>query len=377
MGEHIINPFVVGRYIGNEYFCGREEETEKLRKHVTNGLNVVLISERRMGKTGLITHLLEQPDICERYHTFFVDIYATSSLAEMVYCLSKSIVDYLRPRQKTWTKRFFDTVRSLRLGFKLDATTGEPTLDFSIGDITNAVTTLEEIFAYLENADKPCIVAIDEFQQIAEYEEKNVEAILRTHIQHTKQTSFIFAGSKRHMMAEMFGSRKRPFYMSAATMGLKPIPLATYSGFATKQFAASGKLIEKVVIKEVYNTLGGCTWFVQMMMNELFSLTPQGSTCEQPLINTALANIIYSQEDSFREILARLSAKQRSLLLAIAKEKECRNITSSGFIAKYKLLSASSVQSAARALLESDILQKTDKSYRIADYFFAFWLSKY
>lgn len=119
------NPFVVGRYVSDEYFCDREKETEFLLKQVDNGRNVAIISPRRMGKTGLIQHFFHREELNERFFLFFVDIYATSSLAEFVYLLSKAIYDELRPRKRAWVERFFSIVTSMRVGFKLDALTGE------------------------------------------------------------------------------------------------------------------------------------------------------------------------------------------------------------------------------------------------------------
>ena len=185
----MMNPFVVGRYVSDKYFCDREGETSFLIKQIENGRNVALISPRRLGKTGLIQHLFHQESIEKNYHAFFVDIYATTSLTEFVYLLGKAIYDELKPKKTVWTERFFQIITSLRAGFKLDMVTGEPCFDIGLGDIQAPQTTLDEIFAYLETADKPCIVAIDEFQQIGGYEEKNVEALLRTKIQQCKQTS--------------------------------------------------------------------------------------------------------------------------------------------------------------------------------------------
>ena len=186
----MMNPFVVGRYVSDKYFCDREGETSFLIKQIENGRNVALISPRRLGKTGLIQHLFHQESIEKNYHAFFVDIYATTSLTEFVYLLGKAIYDELKPKKTVWTERFFQIITSLRAGFKLDMVTGEPSFDIGLGDIQAPQTTLDEIFAYLETADKPCIVAIDEFQQIGGYEEKNVEALLRTKIQQCKQTMF-------------------------------------------------------------------------------------------------------------------------------------------------------------------------------------------
>ena len=160
------NPFIVGGYLSPHYFCDREVETEQLIRNITNGRNVVIISVRRMGKTGLIRHCFYQDEIKEHYYTFFIDIYATASLREFVFALGKEIFEKLKPKGIKFIERFFSVISSLRAGFKLDSVTGEPTFDIGLGDIHTAETTLDEIFAYLEQADKPCIVAIDEFQQI-------------------------------------------------------------------------------------------------------------------------------------------------------------------------------------------------------------------
>ena len=141
-----------------------------------NSRNVALIAPRRMGKTGLIQHCFNQSHFKDNFYTFFVDIYATTSLTEFVYLLGKAIYEELKPQKTSWTESFFQIIRSLRMGFKLDPLTGEPSFDIGLGDIQKPETTLDEIFSYLENANKPCVVAIDEFQQIASYEEKNVEA---------------------------------------------------------------------------------------------------------------------------------------------------------------------------------------------------------
>ena len=120
-------------------------------------------------------------------------------------------------------ERFFSTIASLRPAFKFDPLTGQPVFDIGICDIKQPLTSLDEIFTYLESADKRCIVAIAEFQQIANYPEKNVEAILRTHIQKSKNTNFVFAGSQRHIIQNIFFSASKPFYQSTTLLNLEPI----------------------------------------------------------------------------------------------------------------------------------------------------------
>ena len=369
------NPFIVGKYLSDKYFCDRKEETKFLRKQIENGRDVALISPRRLGKSGLIQHFFAQNDIKEKYHVFFVDIYATTSLTEFVYTLGKEIYEQLKPQSTIWKEKFFQIITSFRVGFKLDAMSGAPSFDLGLGDIQIPQTTLDEIFAYIDEADKPCIIAIDEFQQIGEYPEKNVEALLRTKIQKCRRAQFIFSGSKRHVMSNMFNSPSKPFYQSAISMGLEPIPVETYTDFATRMFEERGKHIDRQVIEDVWNKYAGYTWFVQMMMNELFALTPTGDTCEESMTAEARHNVIMAQEQSYKDLLSNIPPKQKIVLQAIAKEGVAHNITSAKFIKKYNLNSASSVQSAVKLLLKSDLLTQAERGYRVYDYFLSEWLA--
>lgn len=369
------NPFVVGKYLSDKYFCDREGETTFLRKQIENGRDVALISPRRLGKSGLIQHFFAQDDIKEKYYVFFVDIYATTSLSEFVYSFGKEIYEQLKPQSTIWKEKFFQIITSFRVGFKLDAMSGTPSFDLGLGDIQSPQTSLDEIFAYIGEADKPCIIAIDEFQQIGEYAEKNVEALLRTKIQKCHRAQFIFSGSKCHVMSNMFNSPSKPFYQSAISMGLEPIPVKTYTDFATRMFYEKGKQIDRQVIEDVWNKYAGYTWFVQMMMNELFALTPIGETCQEPMIAEARHNIILAQEQSWKDLLSNIPPKQKMVLQAIAKEGVAQNITSAKFIKKYNLTSASSVQSAVKLLLKNDLITMSERGYRVYDYFFSEWLA--
>ena len=371
----INNPFVVGKYLSDKYFCDRSEETDFLRKQILNGRDVALISPRRIGKSGLIQHFFNLPDVKEQYYTFFVDIYATTSFAEFVYLLGKEIYEQLKPLSTQWKESFFQIISSFRVGFKLDPMAGTPSLDLGLGDIQMPQTTLDEIFVYIEEADKPCIIAIDEFQQIGEYAEKNIEALLRTKIQRCHRAQFIFAGSKRHMMSNMFNSPSKPFYQSAISMGLEPIPVDIYSDFAMNLFEERGKHIEREVVEEVWRMFNGYTWFVQMMMNELFALTMPNGACTREMIDEARRNVIMSQENSYKDIMSQLPPKQKIVLQAIAKEGLAQNITSSKFIKKYNMTSASSVQAAVKLLLKNDLITQTDTGYRVYDFFLSEWLA--
>lgn len=370
------NPFVLGKNIPNELFCDREMETQNLIKQIANGRNVAIISHRRLGKSGLIHHCFKQDVIEQNYHTFYVDLYATSSLADFVQALGNEVYRSLKSKSAKFVERFFSMVQSLRVGFTVDGMSGEPTFSISVGEIHSPETTLQEIFSYLEAADKPCLVAIDEFQQIGEYHEKNIEALLRTHIQRCNNTSFIFSGSKRHTMSNMFNSPAKPFYQSAITMGLDPIPEDVYTEFAVRMFALRDRNITPDTVRAVYRRYEGFTWFVHMMLNELYSMTDKGQTCTEEYVDIAEDNILRLQEIAYESTFSMLSARQKQVLIAIANDGYAQSVTSSAFVKKYHLTSASSLQTALNALDEKSIVVRTERGIRLEDYFFAMWLRK-
>lgn len=371
---NIKNPFVVGTYVSPEYFCDREAETATLRKHMENGRNVALIAPRRMGKTGLIHHFLQNRHTQNEYYTFFIDLYSTTSLCEMVQRLASRICEQLQPKKQRWWERFSTIVSSLSIGLSIDPHTGQPSFNISLGQIHSPEHSLEEIFKFLETADKECIVAIDEFQQIENYEEKNIEALLRTMMQSCSNTHFIFAGSKRHTMTMMFNSPSRPFYQSTLNMSLEPLPLDVYTSFCQSLFEKRNKHLDAEVISQIYKDYEGYTWFMHMLLNELFFLTDEGATCTLKDLQDALNNIVISQQQAYKEQMALIPIKQKMVLLAIAEEGKATGVTSSSFVKKHSLPSTSSVQSAIKGLLEKELITHENGSYCIYDFFFAAWL---
>ncbi|MBR1929472.1 MAG: ATP-binding protein [Paludibacteraceae bacterium] len=369
----LFNPFVISGYEGAHYFCDRKEEAALLAREIANGNNVALIATRRMGKSGLIEHYFSLPDIQERYYTFFIDIYDTQSLRELVQKLSREILMRLKPYGARVLQRFWETMRSIQPGISFSPL-GEPSFNVQIGDIQESETTLDEIFRYLESADKPCIVAIDEFQQIGSFSEKNIEAKLRTYVQHCHNAQFIFSGSQRHTMSAMFTNASRPFYQSVSIMHLESINMECYNSFAKSLFEEGNRRLADGVTELVYAISHGITWYTQKLFNTMYAVTPEGGLCEPENVQEALDYIIKTQAYSYEEVLFRMPEKQKMVLIALAKNGPTQKVTSASFVRKYNLQSASTVQSAIRGLLEKDFITSEKGIYSVYDIFFAYWL---
>lgn len=361
------NPFLIEGYLAPEFFCDRVEETALLTRHLTNGCNVALIAPRRIGKSGLIHNCFHQKEICEQYYCIYIDIYDSKNLNEFVYTLCKGILNTLKNKgRKNW-EYFLNVLQSLKSTISFDIN-GNPEWSVGIGDIQTPDITLDEIFKYLDHADKPCLIAIDEFQTIANYPEKTVEATLRKRIQNCHNANFVFSGSKRHMMAMMFTSQAHPFYHSSSIMGLETINKQTYLAFANHHLAKIGKEISDEAFSYLYQKYDGITWYIQYVLNMLYSAISNQKLIEIEDVTTVINLILSQQRFAYQALIYQLTSKQKQVLFAIAKEGKPSSVMSQAFLQKYRL-GASTVQGAIKVLLDKDFITQDDGFFTLCDKF--------
>lgn len=372
----VTNPFIASGKIPAKLFCDRKDESKRLIQSLTNGANVVLMSPRRVGKTQLIYHCFDKPEIKDHYITIFVDILRTSSFQEFTYEFGKAVFNTLATKGQKMQKLAIATMKSLMGNITIDPATMLPTFGLAIGNIQNPAYSLEEIFRTLELAGKKCIVAIDEFQQITNYPEKNIEAILRTHIQELSNSLFIFAGSERQLLEEMFLESSRPFYNSADIQSIDIIAEEKYSEFVQYHFNKNDKKIANDTISHVYHLFEGNTYYNQKTFREAFAQTAQGETCSLETVDNSINLMIKEADHLYSEKLSRLSLPQKELLYAIANEGRAQKITSGAFIRKHQLSSTSSVQQAIKKLLALGLVSTSSSEYFIADQLMYLWLRK-
>lgn len=371
-----INPFVVTGKIPPQYFCDRVEESKQLEKSLCNQMNVVLTSSRRMGKTSLVDFVFDKPEIRDNYITISIDILHTTTFREFILAFGTAVFDCVAARSEKWRKQFVTFLKSLSASFGYDAASNLPTFDIKIGDVQQPEYTLQEIFKYLESIDKRCLIVIDEFQQITYYPEKNVEALMRTHIQKLSNSNFVFSGSQRRLMEEMFFSSKRPFYQSAKSIRLEPIDKDIYMDFAVKNFKESGKEIEKEAFAHIYDTFQGVTLYIQRILKDAFAETSKGETCDVETAKRLIEEYIDENDSRLREQLSFITETQKELLYAVHEARQASGITSMEFTKKYRLRSPSSSQSAALKLLEYDMITRKEKFYSISDPLLSLWLDR-
>jgi len=362
------NPFITNVYQSPEYFCGREVEREKLHGALYNGRNVLLVSPRRMGKTGLIMHTFASVLPQEAY-CIYTDIYKTTCLKEFTECLAQAIIGQcgsptLRERAMQW-------MQSLRFVFSTDPITGAPTIGVKV-IIPEIEVSLAQVFAYMEQADKPVYLAIDEFQQIRLYPDVKVEETLRGFIQHLKNVHIIFAGSQSHMMLEMFSSAKRAFYQSAQTLHIDSLPEDTYYAFCREKFAAHQQILTQDAFHFLYTTVFAHTWYIQAVANRLYELHIPEITAEQ--VQKVIAMLVEENTFTYQNYCRLFSGNQLRVLRAIATERTVSEPNKQEFLATYNLPAGSSVRAAIKVLVDKEFVYDSLGVLSVYDRFFGIWL---
>jgi uncharacterized protein len=369
------NPFLTTGYSGPPYFCDRQKETVQLLSNIKNNINSTLFAIRRLGKTGLIRHVFEHFSNNKKTACLYIDIFATGSLKDFTNQLATAVYSRF-PEKKGIGQKFFEIIRLLRPVISYDPLTGNPELSLDLAQPKQYEKTIQQIFTFLDSQPVKVIIAIDEFQQILTYPEKNTEALLRTYIQPLKNTRFIFCGSNQRMMNEIFNSAKRPFYASCSNLHLDFISMPEYSRFIETLFNRHKRKITTESIDFILGFTQRHTYYTQALCNQLFGAGIKNITAEY--VHTACADILAQNENTFYQYRNLLTAAQWELLSAIAKEEKVKRPHSAEFIKKYRLGTSSLITRGIESLLAKEMIYYDtgikEPYYAVYDKFLMRWL---
>lgn len=368
------NPFLIYGYYSPEFFCNRQVEEERIVSSLNNGRNITLFSIRRLGKTGLIEHVFYKLKSEKKIVLFYLDILATTNLSNFVNSFASTVLGKLESKPEKFIKRVGEIFTSIRPVISFDPNTGAPNLQLNIQSTEEANSSLEKIFDYLKKSGKRIVIAIDEFQQITHYPEKNVEAVLRTNVQRAKNISFIFSGSHKHILLSIFSQYGNPFYQSTEMMQLERINESDYSEFIKSKFAKGKKKINDSAVDKILGICRLHTYYVQFLCNRLYGLREKLVT--EALVKDTLNNILKENEAVYINYRNLLTEYQWKMLKSIAREGNAKLITSKDFITKYRLGTPSSVHTAVKSLLEKEMIYKEHEEYFIYDVFLERWLER-
>jgi hypothetical protein len=366
------NPFLVSGYYSPEYFCNRGKETERVIQALDNERNITIFSIRRLGKTGLIEHVFHKLESDKKKHLFYIDILPTTNLSSFINLFASAVLGKLESKPEKFIKKIGKIFSGIRPVITFDPNTGTPSLQIDIKSVEDAGKSLQTIFTYLKESGKKIIIAIDEFQQIMNYPEKNVEAVLRTNIQRAVGVNFIFSGSQKHILLSIFSQYGNPFYQSTEMMQLERIYEKEYSEFIISKFERGKKKISGSTVAKILEICRLHTYYVQFLCNRLYGL--KDSTITESLVRNTLESMLKENEPVYINYRNLLTDYQWKVLTAIAIEGNVKLITSKDFIAKHDLGTPSSVHTAVKALLGKEMIYKEKNDYVVYDVFLERWL---
>ena len=368
------NPFLAKGYLSPELFCDRENETQNLLSNIENGLDTTLISPRKMGKTGLIFHAFHKisaeklPFAC-----IYVDIFATLSLKDFIKTLSEAILAEF-PEKSSIGSKFMTLLKGYRPIISYDPVNSQPHVEFSFSTPNEKEYTLKGLLNFLNSQKKRVVLAIDEFQQITEYPEKNVEALLRTCTQQMHNISFIYCGSKKTLMTQIFTDAARPFCSSTRQLSLGKIDADKYSAFIREKFAPV--VVDDEAMDYILEWTRRHTFYTQVLCNEIFAMQKKNISIDVARI--ASRSILEKEYSNFLQIRDLITDQQWRLLIAVAKEQSVRSVASADFLTKYQIGSATNARRNLESLTKKELLLETitttERSYSVYNVFLSRWM---
>ena len=372
------NPFIIKSYESKDLFCDREKELQLMLRNCVNQSDMTLISQRRMGKTGLILRLFDElkttsPDI----HTIYLDIFAWRNIDDFIKLLAEATMKSF-PVKTSIGERLMKFIKSLRPQLSFDNITGEPQLQIAYQTAHEKEYTLRGLFDFLDSQEAPIVIAIDEFQQIRDYPEQNMEALLRTYIQQMHNLTFIFCGSKKHLMADIFTNEKKPFYASTSFVSLSKIDEAPYTAFIRRLFNERQRNITSEAIQFILTWTRRHTYYTQQLCHTIYANGKQSVDLEE--VKLACNQLMQQSEAVYLQYRQMLTDKQWDYLIAIAKEESVQQITASAFLKRHKIGTPSVSRRLADALCEKGLLNDDSTLdgtlYSLSDVFLSHWMER-
>jgi hypothetical protein len=371
------NPFVYGEEVSGENFCNRKNEIADLLSDIENGQNVILFSPRRYGKTSLIKEVLRKAEK-KGILTFYIDLYPAITKEKFIEIYAASIALKLKGR----LEKVIDTLKSLIPSLTPKAVIkpdGSFTFEFAFERRGKSFTPiLEDLFNVVhERATREkvnAVIVFDEFQEITNYGDEEIERKMRSVFQSHRNVSYIFMGSKRHLLDEIFNKRDRAFYKSGKHFLLKKIDDSKLFPFIKNKFEQTGFKILDSVANQIIIESENHPYYVQFLCNIIWEQNLSNRNIHFESISEGITRLLNRESSAYYNIWESLTIKQKQTLIGLITLDGSR-IFSRGFLLSNNL-AASTVQKTIENLYQSGIIEKDNGNYVISDVFFKKWIQK-
>jgi AAA+ ATPase superfamily predicted ATPase len=371
--EHIKNPFIYGARVSGDAFCNREEEVEELLEDIRARQHVILFSQRRFGKTSLVWKVLEEARK-EGIIPVHVDLYPISTLGEFIEEYAKAIARTLSTYEKA-TRLMKGLFSRLYLSMGVDPA-GNP--QWSVGfDRNREIETFDEAVSsvenYLKRKGKFGVVVFDEFQQITETNGEKIERRLRTAIQTHEHVCYLFVGSKKHMIHDLFSNPNRPFYRIGKIFPLDKIAAADLRGFIEKRFNEAKVDIDVNAIEVIVETTECHPFYTQYLCHVLYDIM-ESRHIRADDVPKAIDFLLYRESSAYMNTWDLLTNRQRQALVALSETVPGESPFRTEMLRRFNMSQPAVMIRALKSLVDKDIVDKEDGRYGIIDLFFKRWI---
>lgn len=350
------NPFKFGKIVVGPDFIGRERELKEIGSDVRSSQNVILYSRRRLGKSSLINELFRRME--DDVIPVYVDMYNVWTVEDLVEeLIGRTLSKAYGPMEKAISMAG-EALRSLRPRIILESGAIHVEVEHlrRDHDLKEALNFPQKV---AEKKGKRVIVAFDEFQEITHLDGDQLERAMRSVLQHHDKVSYIFAGSRTHMLKEIFEHKDRAFYHFGKIMTMGNIETTDFKPAIMARFESTTGSIPVSIVERVLEVTRGHPYNTQQLCHELWYMSLEGAL-KVDSIEAALEKVIEHKNDLYEHIWNSMrSSVQKELLVALA-EDQSMDIYSQSAIAKYQLKSSSNVQKAYNALVKKDLLEGTE-----------------
>lgn len=371
-----ISPFIYGKTVSVNSFTNREVEVKKLFDNLTNGVNTMIISPRRWGKSSLVEKVVSEIKAKNKDIKIVVmDLFAAGCEEEFLEIFAREVIKASSSKWQEWAKIGKDLFKTLlpKISIGID-----PVNDFNISfdwhelkKYSDEVLNLPETIANKKGSK--FVICLDEFQNIASFNDYDIlEKKMRAVWQRQKSVTYCLFGSKRHMMSEIFNNSTRPFFRFGDMMLLPKIEISKWIPFITKGFADTGKQISEDNAKEISLIMKNHSWYVQQLAHYTWNLTTKIATTKT--INQALNELIYANTPFYQKEIESISTTQLNFLKAVLKKNT--QFTSSRIMQKYHLGTPRNVSKNKVILINNDFIQDINGSLEFVDPAFELWFNK-
>jgi len=367
-----MNPFKYGCAVGGEHFCSRPKLERQLRNNILSGQNVVIQGERRMGKTSLVLETIRKTKGVSLIHA---DLLCVRDTADLCRRLAAALARH--EKSAGFLEKLVRSLARLRPTITIDQNTGSPTISVdsaAAAEITSLEAVLDAIME--QTAKKRTCVVLDEFQDILDMSDgERVLAILRSRIQLDANSAYVFLGSIRNRMTDIFWSPDSPFYHSAAALPVGEIDANDFLVFLQGRFATGGRKLPKEMFEKISMLARNTPGYIQELCDTLWDETARNETIGETALQRALTNIFSREQDHYEIFIRRLTALQTRVLKALAMRGES-GAYSERAMAMAQVYNSASMKHAIEKLIKDGLVYNFEGDYRFTNPFFREWLRR-